>query len=150
MSATNQVAIPTITNEELNTPVTFEEAIAFSGLSEADVTVIVNPYEVVNQNKDSLLGVPFYIRLVRFPVDKETNREYSVTYLVTKDGRMVVMTDGSTGIYKQLLSIVNKREADGHPTPEQNMLIANGLRKSDYIVQEGEAKGSKATTYYLA
>jgi len=148
MPATTELA--TITNDELNTAVTFEEAIAHAqslGLTSADVTVIVNPYTVLNQNKDALLDTPFFVRLVRFPVDKDTKREYSVMYCVTKGNDMFVVTDGSTGIYTQLLAIVAKRENDQHPTPEQNLFIANGLRKSDYIHEES---GQPATTYYLA
>lgn len=140
-------AVKTIDDhDELDVALTFEEAIAFSGLPEEQTVFIASNYEVVNQDKDSLLRVPFFIRLVNFKTDDKSGNEYSISYLVTKDNRMVVMTDGSTGIYRQLAKLVAARAEDGHPTPTQNIFIPNGLRKSDYIV-EGVGE---ATTYYLA
>lgn len=147
MAATNSdVATRSISSEELNTAVTIQEAIAAAqamGLTEEDMTVVVNPYEVLNQDKDPLLGVAFFIRYVRFAVDEKTGAEYAVLYCVTRENKMYVVTDGSTGIYRQLLKIVADYGRD------VNFFIPSGLRKSDYEVEINGRK-QPATTYYLA
>lgn len=138
MNAKDEIA--KIDNDELNAVRTFDELIASTGIPEADLVVIVNPYTVLNKDKDALLNKPFFIRHVRFTADKQTGAPFCVFYAVTKDNEMFVVTDGSTGIYAQLQKITEDYGRQG------NFLIANGLRKSDYLAENGQP----ATTYYLA
>ena len=141
MTPTNELVS---VKESINDVMTFDEAIAASGLRVEDTIVVINPYTVINKDKDALLNKPFFIRMVRFAIDEETGAEYAVFYAVTRDNEMYVVTDGSTGIHQQLLKLVDKYDRD------HSFLIANGLRKSDYKIADGENKGKPATTYYLA
>lgn len=138
MNAKN--AIAPLNADELNSVRTFDELIKESGVAESDLVVILNPYTVLNKDKDALLNKPFFIRQVRFTTDDTTGNPFCVIYAVTRDNEMYVVTDGSTGIYKQLVKITEDY-ARTH-----SFLIANGLRKSDYLAENGQP----ATTYYLA
>jgi hypothetical protein len=148
MSESTAVAEQDVTREI----VSFEEAIAQSGLTEAQATVIIDPYTTLNQDKDVLIDTPFFIRKVVFSEDKTTHKPYAVVWLVTNANQLFRMTDGSTGIYKQLVAICAEAGRGA------GFLIANGLRKSEYGVnKKGEAvelgapdMDSKAATYYLA
>jgi hypothetical protein len=149
-------AVTGIDNEELNTVLTFDEAATASGLSEQDMVFIASPYTVLNQDKDILLDNPFFIRAIRFATDAETENSYTVFHCVTRANESYVVTDGSTGIFRQLSRVVSQRIADGHPTPFQNVMVPNGLRKSEYgidaegkPVPKGAKAVSKAATYYL-
>jgi len=147
------VAVKSISRDELDTPVTWEEASAFHGITDKDVFV-ASIYTVLNKDKDALLEVPFIIRKVSFKAEERFASEFAIIHLVTKypvkGASHFVMTDGSTGICAQLMKLVDERIADGHPTPDEGIVIANGLRKSDYLIAEGENAGQPATTYYLA
>lgn len=141
MSPTNEIVS---VKDSINDVMTFDEAIAAGGIPLEDTIVVINPYTVLNKDKDALLNKPFFIRMVKFTVDTDTGAEYAVFYAVTRDNEMFVVTDGSTGIHKQLISLVERYQRD------YSFLIANGLRKSDYKIESGENKGKPATTYYLA
>jgi hypothetical protein len=135
------------TQDDLNTVVTMRDAVEAAlatGLTRDDVEVIVSPYEVLNKDKSPLLNVPFFIRKVAFKKDPETEGGYAVVHLVDANDKLWVMTDGSTGIYTQLVKIVENAGRD------HDFFIANGLRKSDYKIPDGPNAGQPATTYYLA
>lgn len=122
---------------DINSVVSFEE---LASVAEA---VVFNPYEVVNKDKDTLLGVPFVIRHGRIAVDEATGNQYVVLYVVDKDNRMIVLTDGSTGIFQQYVTKVNEFGKTGP------FLIANGLRKSEYVYEDVNGNKSPAVTYYF-
>ncbi|QOI67153.1 hypothetical protein SEA_LUZDEMUNDO_9 [Microbacterium phage LuzDeMundo] len=124
---------------DINSVVSFDE------LANQAEAIVFNPYEVVNQDKDSLIAVPFVIRHGRLSHDETTGNDFVVLYVVDKDNRMVVVTDGSTGIKEQFLSLVNQHGRAG------GFLIPNGLRKSEYMYEDpNTGKKSPAATYYLA
>lgn len=156
---------PDIDQEWLNATVTFDEALAEAqkaGLSESDMVVVSNPYIVLNKDKDVLLDKPFFVKLVRFTTDAETGNPFAILYAIAQDNSMYVITDGSKGIFTQAQAIVKQRIKDGNPTPFQNWLVANGLRKSEYPlgvdnlpltkadIQAGVKPSGKGVTYYLA
>jgi hypothetical protein len=153
---------PEVDQADLNSVVTFDEAIAAAGLSEEQMVVVTNPYTVLNKDKDVLVDQPFFVKLIRFTKDAETDNPFAILYVVDRANQMFVVTDGSTGIFRQALAIVAQRVKDGHPTPFQNWMIVNGLRKSEYklgvdnkpLTKEDIANGVKASstgvTYYFA
>lgn len=148
----------TLDSDALNTALTFDEAVAETGLNEAELTFVGSPYVILNdRQKDELIGVPFLIRSIRFSTDPKTFRDYAVLYVVTKDNRMFIVTDGSTGIFSQVQKIVADRIGQGHTKPLEGVLVANGLRVSTYDVnadgkpaQPGDKVVSEGATYYLA
>lgn len=124
---------------DINSVATFEELAANAE------TLVFNPYEVINKDKDALIGVPFVIRHGRIATDQNTFQDYAVLYVVTKDNDMYVVTDGSTGIMAQYVAKVNEY---GKPGP---FLIPNGLRKSEYLYEDPiSGVKSPAVTYYFA
>jgi hypothetical protein len=146
---------------EIERAVTFEEAIGElndRGIDSADVTLVLNPYETLNKDKDALLERPFLIRSAKFMVDKQTGKEYVNLWVVREDDRLFRVTDGSTGIFAQMNAEVERRLETGHKTPYNYFLVANGLRKSEFgIDKDGNTVElgdptmvSKAATYYLA
>ena len=67
--------------------------------------------------------------------------------IVTKDGRKLIMNDGSTGIYQQLRSVTDNRIANNRANPQGGLAVEKGLRVSVYDNPVGQGK---SRTYYLA
>lgn len=136
-------------------------AVTVEGLTEEQMLFVRSNFRVID-NKDELLQVPHMIRAVRFAKDEDSERPYVVVYAVAKlpaGDEMVIYTDGSTGVFAQLVRAIQKRTEDGHPTPTQWFNVVNGLSKSEYKLTEvdgkprpakpGEKVSGSATTYYL-
>jgi hypothetical protein len=141
---------------------TFQEIIAEAeshGAGAASITV-VNPWEKINQDKDVLIERPLMLRSVKFMVDRATGNEYANLWIVRDDDRLFRVTDGSTGMYRQITELVQERLDAGHPTPYNYFLFPNGLTKSEYnldaagsIIEEDDKKtkvAAKGATYYFA
>lgn len=71
----------------------------------------------------------------------------------------VIVNDGSTGICKSLIKMVNTIEADADATRESFNRVAatipaivahGGFRRSDYSYEDEKGNVSEATTWYLA
>lgn len=146
-----------LTAENVNAVMEFEEAIKASGFNVEDITFIGSPFRILQgDEKAELIGVPFFIRSWRFTIDKDTERPYVVIHAITKANDMVIITDGSTGIHKQLEALTVKRISEGHAAPMEQALVANGLRVSEYgtlkgqPVKAGEKPDGKGRTFYLA
>lgn len=140
---------------ELDVPVDFESAIAASGLTQEQLAYVGSIYEVL-KNKSELINNPFFIRAYRFMSgDMGT---FVIVYGVRKsDNKNFIITDGSTGVCRQLQSLYEQRIKAGHPTPFENVLIPNGLRESTYFIDEdgqplpkGVTGKRTGVTYYIA
>lgn len=134
MASKEVVAIPTDFDDEVLASITsFEDAIALLQNSGAE---IVNSNEYGNgfevcQDNNRLIGVGFVIlngteRLGDFG-------PYVSLEVVTVNGEKLVINDGSSGIYRQYMDIVKRRESQGSPNPGGGILVEGGLRKSDYF-----------------
>ncbi|QWY84662.1 hypothetical protein SEA_BADULIA_9 [Microbacterium phage Badulia] len=145
MSKNNATAADLATAEFWKFDGDINSVTSFDEIASSAEAIVFNPYEVVNQDKDTLIGVPFVIRHGRIGHDDETGNDYAVLYVVDKDNRMLVVTDGSTGIMQQFLKLVQDHGRAG------GFLIPNGLRKSEYMYEDpNTGKKSPAATYYLA
>lgn len=93
-------------------------------------------------DKDRLIGQAMIILQFAFhESDKGTNGEFVSMHVVTRGGEKFIVNDGGSGIYAQLRDYVNT-----HPgAPLGGILVAKGLRRSDYIHPEHGA----STTHYL-
>jgi hypothetical protein len=147
--------------EVINTAISWDDAIRSSGLNEEEYVYVSSPYTTLKgDEKDRLLSTPFYVRAWRFAKDADTAQEYVVLYTVLENGDMFIITDGSTGIFSQMKSVTTKRIGEGHATPVEHLMVANGLRVSEYNLttdkgatrpaKPGEKVTGKARTYYLA
>lgn len=96
--------------------------------------------ELVNKDKDSLIGVKLVILELRY--NESDIGEFVSALAVTEHGRKVVINDGSEGIYKQLKTWSDRTGRRG------GLLVKAGLRRSDYK-KEVDGKLIPATTYYL-
>lgn len=92
-------------------------------------------------DKQTLVGV----KMVALSVKLSTGEigEYVVVRAVAKDGRKVVIVDGSTGIKDQLAEYM---EANHGTFPR---LWENGLRVSTYTYTNEKGEESPAATYYI-
>lgn len=150
-----------LTRQQLDAPITFAEAMQELGLAQAEMVLVGSAY-TVERDKDKLLSEPFYIREVRFATDETSEQDYAVMYLVTAKDEQLIITDGSTGIYRTISFAVKQRIDEGHPTPYNGYIIPNGLRKSEYPIHKdgtplskreiaaGVKASGKASTYYFA
>ena len=97
------------------------------------------------KDKRILVGVPFVI--VQW-IDNSDKGDYAggfvSLYVVTEDGRKLIVNDGSTGIRDQLIRIKNRSGRMG------NILCRTGLSVSDYEYEDTDGVMRPASTYYLA
>jgi hypothetical protein len=163
MTDSTTVSVVGMAKEQYDTAISFSDAVAEAqnaGLTREDMVTILNPYEALNQDKSPLLDVPFMIRHVAFLTDEKTQRGYCNMWVITEADKLFRVTDGSTGIYKQMLSLVGTRLDAKHKTPYDYFVVPGGLRYSDFDVDKDGVpikKGdtttpvsSTARTYYLA
>ena len=101
----------------------FDDALKTAVVAKSDVTVV---------EKDSLVGKPFIIR--RISINEGNYGPFVSLTCVTKDNDTVVINDGSSGIARQIYSIV-KEYGDENP-----ILVEKGLRKSTYYVDNDTGK----------
>lgn len=98
-------------------------------------------FEIVGKDeKSQFIKVPMI--LLSWGFGKGDHGEFVSIRAVTKDGRRVVINDGSTGIYAQLREYTDLNNRDG------GMFVARGFRKSDYEYDDNGTP-KPATTFYL-
>lgn len=103
------------------------------------------------KDKISLVGVDFLIVEWRFnDSDKFEGAAFVSALVVTKDGRKLILNDGSTGIYQQLRLITAARIKREHNQPQAGVLVRGGLSRSEYDYVDEKGKKSAASTYYLS
>jgi hypothetical protein len=104
-------------------------------------------------DKEKLIGRPFAIVEWIFRDSDKVMRkgvpaQYVSVSLIVKDmNERLVINDGGTGIYAQLMEITRKLGPGGKA--KKALYVPKGLRKSEYIFDNGEQSG-EAVTYYLA
>lgn len=140
---------PVISDEELSAIQSFEDAARLAN----DTGNLINAAEDIGTgfavvDKDLLVGVEFIMVNARKNVDNATGRPFWTLHCVTKDGRKVIINDGSTGIAQQL-DVLGQKRANVFP-----MYVPKGLRKSEYTTmilnRQGKEEPTQATTFYLS
>lgn len=141
---------------------TFEQALALFNETGGVVPIgeVAGDGFAILKEKETLVNIPFLLLDWSEILDPETQRLYASIRLITSDGRKYRISDGSTGIYKQLKEI---REHPKKPR-EKGIAVPKGLVASGYFVAEDKknddgspmivdadykGKKSKAYTYYL-
>lgn len=93
--------------------------------------------------KRQLVGKQFIMLTANFGHDETTNTDYVVCRVVTSDNEKYRFADGSTGIYQQILTLVEKT---GGFVP---IMARKGLRASDYTTKDKNGDTIRATTFYI-
>lgn len=101
------------------------------------------------KDKRKLLGRPFMILFWERRIDETTKRAYTTVHLMENSGERWIINDGSTGIHAQLEKAVEKRHLAGISPVNGPMRVNNGLRVSDYTVENAQGGEEAASTFYL-
>lgn len=103
-----------------------------------------------DEGKGTLVKTPFVIVYWGFSLGDYG--EFVTAFVMTEDGRKLILTDGSTGIYAQLSEYTEKTGR------QAGMMVKRGLRRSDYHIsretrepvgRDYEGEKDPATTFYL-
>ena len=145
---TKDVAIPEFSDDEYRDIESWEDALSLLTQAYGSVDVaeeIIGDGFAVLKDKRSVVGAPMLFINWKF-VDGDQG-EFAVIRAVAntvKGFRKLILTDGSTGIYDQLRKYSDRFGKFG------GLAVRNGLRASDYEVQDEETgKMKSATTFYL-
>lgn len=109
--------------------------------------------------KRSLCEIPFVLYYWAFSMGEYVNAEgqrtdFVTMFILTDDGRRLIVTDGSTGVARELAKITDKTGR------QHGLILRRGLRKSDYriamvdgvkkaVPRNYEGDTEPATTFYL-
>lgn len=109
-----------------------------------------NGFELVqNENgKAALVGVPLII--LGWTFGDGDYGKFVTMFIVTKDGRKLIVNDGSTGICKQLENITRQRTERGVNQPQMALKVDKGFSRGDYTYVAADGTRSPATTFRLA
>jgi hypothetical protein len=103
-----------------------------------------------DEGKGTLVKTPFVIVYWGFSLGDYG--EFVTAFIMTEDGRKLILTDGSTGIYSQLSEYTEKKGR------QAGMNVRRGLRRSDYRIsresrepvgRDFQGETDPATTFYL-
>lgn len=97
----------------------------------------------VLEDKSDLVGVEFMVVTYSVHPSESTGKDFTSLRVITRDGRKLIINDGSTGIHEQCLAL---RKRLGNFVP---LHVRHGLRVSEYDYQDGEVK-KRARTFYLS
>lgn len=136
----NDEQLATLRNWDDVQAVALEQGIAAVDFSDFGTGFTV----LTTDEKRTLVDVELAVLDWRFNVVAETGGEFVSLVILTRDGRKVIVNDGSTGIFAQMRTITEKL-GDARPI----LTIPKGLRASDYFYVDEKGVKRPATTYYL-
>lgn len=123
--------------------------LSFQELIDAGVIDVQEVDDVIQLDKEKLVGQPFIIVGVRWGTSTFSKGEkFAVVHVVTPQVRGFFV-DGSTGICDQLQKYEDKMTRNGMDTDEWRMLVRAGLRASHYTYEDPQGNQIPATTYYI-
>jgi len=100
--------------------------------------------------KARLVSVPMIA--LQWVFNTGENGEFVSAHVVTKHGERLIINDGSTGIYRQLKDVTDRRLARGVDAvrAHNNLFIPHGLKRSEYSTTDAAGKAIRGVTFYLA
>jgi len=139
---------PVYDDETLTNIKSFDDAkqvLADAGVQVTDISDYGDGFLVMD--KAELVNVPFIILDYKFADGDFTGddgkpQKFSITRLVTADNRKAILTDGSTGMRKQLERLERRGVTGG-------ILCQKGLTVSEYEFTDEKGKKTPAKTYYF-
>lgn len=140
-----------------------EQFFAAQGITLSAGEEISDGFETVT-DKDRFLKTSFVVIDWKKFYSSEFGQDAMTIRIMTLAGEKYRLSDGSTGIMKQLEEITEVRLAAGHAAPNAGLICKDGLTKSEYWVSTIDGKAiptieaeklpasakRKASTYYLA
>lgn len=134
----------------------FDSAIAHfrEGFGVVNIGDVAGDGFSLQKDKTLLENVPFLIIDWKeiSGISSDTGRPYATIRIITADGRKYRISDGSTGIYSQLLRMADKGVRHGIAVPKglfksEYWVDADGMPLKDPDTYKGEKR--KAYTFYL-
>lgn len=103
-----------------------------------------NGFEVLTtEQKGTLVGKPFYI--VDWKFNAGDQGEFVTLFIITNEEDRYILNDGSTGIYAQMMRLVDRMQGQ-----HAYIAVPKGLTKSDYFYKDEKNIERPATTFYLS
>ena len=129
------------------------QTLADSGITvESTADVIVDGFPEID--KAALVGREciFLTWQLSRPESESFGQPFVVVRGITKDGQRFRFSDGSTGVFRQLVKITENRIENNSKTPNAGLHVLHGLTRSNYKVPHPTREGIEieATTYYIA
>lgn len=138
---------PVFTTDQLAEVKSFDDMMQLlsdTGIETTEITDFGDGFAVA-ESKRSLVNVPFVIMDYKFSAKGDFG-EFAILRLMTKDGRKLILTDGSTGICEQTRDLARRGVIGG-------ILCPKGLTVSEYDYKGFDSKGNPtvtpAETFYL-
>lgn len=143
LSNTELTTKRTFSDDQLRSIQSFEDAMrlaadTYGGVTTAEELELGNGFKLLGDNKDRLVGMPFVV--LAFNFNEGDFGEFASALLVTDRGDRIIMNDGSTGVYEQLLDIMKTTDKTG------GIFFPRGLRKSTYDTCVSCGKPRKPST----
>lgn len=119
-----------------------------AGIPVADAAEAIGDGFEMLEDKDILVKQPFIMIQWAF-TPGDFGEEYLIARVMTADGKKFVVTDGSTGLCRQV------REFEQEYGAQRGLVCKRGLRKSEYFLAEDgtpsltDTGNGKGSTYYL-
>lgn len=142
--ATTDVAVRLFSDDDLRDLRSWDDIVNLASERDIPTTniadVLGDGFSLLD-NKTLLLDVPFVI--VTWTLSTGDIGEFATVRLMTRDGRKLIINDGSTGIRDQIKSMINR----GVQPPT---MVVRGLRVSRYSYTDpATGKVTPAETFYL-
>jgi len=104
------------------------------GIDASDGSEITDGFAKLD-NKERLVSVPLLVvDWAYFNSNEYAGAEVATIRLMTQPGEKFRISDGSTGLYRQLKDIEARRIEVGHQHPTQDLYVRQGLRVSRYWI----------------
>jgi hypothetical protein len=135
---------PVYTTDQLAAIKSFDDMmklLADAGVEATEISEYGDGFSV-ETDKSSLVNVPFGILDYKFS-KKGNFGEFAIVRIVTRDGRKLILTDGSTGIYAQCQDFQKRGRSGGIMCPK-------GITVSEYDYIDETGKVTPAKTFYFS
>lgn len=143
---------PKWTDDDLKSIKSFDDLLAFAQHPDVSDHIVIADVETYGlgfdlvEDKNDLIGKHFVILEYKFNAGKYAE-DFVSMMIITKDGRKLILNDGSTGIREQMKMIDKTAQAEGAMVA---INVRKGLRVSNYTYVDDKGKETPASTFYLA
>lgn len=143
------VAVPEF--DVANLPATFDaalEALREAGIEPQLISEFGDGF-VLLKDKSALVGVDLMIITARVIESNKYSTadgpsSFSAFHIMTANNDKFVVVDGSSGLHRQHLDLLNRRGSMG------GLVVKGGLVQSDYDYTDDKGVTAEATTFYFA
>ena len=124
----------------------FDDALAMfaqAGMQVTSITDYGDGFEA-GADKANFVNVKFLIVDMKMVLAEKSDygSDFAVIWVVTVDGRKAILTDGGTGVCRQVETLIARKAA-------LPIMCEKGLTVSEYSYTDEKGKQTPAKTYYL-